>query len=1063
MAHALTSLCPRCGTANLPQADFCMACAHALTGRPPAPALAHDGSESTAAWEPRAGTAAGAAGPRAGAGPVDAGPVAPAAGQDETVMLPATQPVGTAGPDDVTAVLPPAASRLTPPRATPGHGRPGRAATPFTSRMSLLSSLADAASTTFLNEGLEIAGRYRVKRLIGKGGMGVVYLVHDMELERDVALKVIRSDIASSPASLERFKREIQLSSKVTHHNVLRVYDLGESEGVKFLTMEYVQGEDLSDVVKRDGRLPFPRVMHYFRQICAGLGAAHEEGVIHRDLKPQNVMIDPTDRVLLTDFGLATVAESSSAARSGAIMGTPYYMSPEQVRGEELDRRSDIYALGIMLYEQLTGAIPFAGGSVTEVMKRRLTDTPRPVAELNRDLPVYIRKVIDKCLATDRDQRYASCDEILKDIYDATEGKRRRRQTAAILSLAATVVIGAVGASGWYVYRQRQAELAKNRPAVSVLVADFADRTDTPVFKGTLEQALAGGMEGASFVNAFSRSTARQIADEQIGPGSPLDVAAARLVSAREGIKIVLAGTVEREGTGYAVKVDAIDPAVDKVLSTTRVTAASEDQVLAAVGRAAAKLRGALGDTTPESARIAAAETVTAASLPALQAYVQAQEFAARREDQKALEQFQRAIDIDPNFGRAYAGMGVLYYNMKDPERAQAAYDKALELLDRMSDREKYRTLGSYYLGMALNYEKAVETYEKLVELYPADDVAHANLSLAYLYTGDVQRALTQVREVLKLNPRSTSDRYNLAIQLVYAGDFEGAIKEGARAIKESPTYEQPYLPVALGALFLDDISEARATYQRVEALSPFGGSLGRLGRADLMLYRGQYREALSILQQSEQADEKAGNTALLGPQHVALAESLLALGRKPQAIAAALEAVGRSRHESVRVPAALVLVQAGRDADAERIAVEMENTLQAHMAAYAQLVRAAVAMRDGRHGRAVELFRDSLKRRDTWLGRLMLGQLYVDTGRYTEAIGELDTCLKRHGETGDVFFYDFPTARYLPPLYYYLARAQEALGSADARKNFQKFLALRGDALPPDPLAADAAKRLGS
>jgi tetratricopeptide (TPR) repeat protein len=503
---------------------------------------------------------------------------------------------------------------------------------------------------------------------------------------------------------------------------------------------------------------------------------------------------------------------------------------------------------------------------------------------------------------------------------------------------------------------------------------------------------------------------------------------------------------------------------VNKVLTSATTTASSRDDVLGAVGRAAAKLRGALGDTTPESARVAAAETVTAASLPALQAYVQAQEHASRREDQQALEQFQRAIDIDPNFGRAYAGMGVLYYNMKEPGKAQGAYDKALKLLDRMSDREKYRTLGAYYLGIALNYEKAVETYEKLVALYPADDVAHANLSLSYLYRGDVQRALAQVREVLKLNPRSTSDRYNLAIQSVYAGDFEGAIKEGTRAIKESPTYEQPYLAVALATLFLSDISEARATYQRAEQANPSkGGPLGRLGRADLLLYRGQYREALSLLRQSIENDEKGGGSGMLASQYVALAETYLALGQKPEAVTAALKAAGKSEHESVWFPAATVLVEARRDADAEKIAVQMENTFQSHMMAYAQLVRAAIAARDGRYGQAVDLFRDSIKRRDTWLGRLMLGKLYVDTKRYTEAIGELDTCLKRYGEAGDVFFYDFPTVRYLPPLFYYLARAQEALGAADAKKHFEKFISLREDARPADPLVEDARQRLAN
>jgi tetratricopeptide (TPR) repeat protein len=536
----------------------------------------------------------------------------------------------------------------------------------------------------------------------------------------------------------------------------------------------------------------------------------------------------------------------------------------------------------------------------------------------------------------------------------------------------------------------------------------------------------------------------------------------ARLISAREGIKVIVGGKVERDGPGYAVAVEAIDPANGKVLGTARAPAPSRDRLLVAVNTAAARLRGSLGDTTPESARMQGAETVTTSSLEALGAYVRAQELAANRQDREALDAFQEALRLDPSFGRAYAGMGVLYFNAKDVANAQAAFDKALKLVDRMSDREKYRTLGSYYLGVALNYGKAVETYEALVKRYPADEVAHANLSLAYLYTGDVPRAIEQVREVLKLNPRSASDRYNLAIQSVYAGDFPGALVEGTRVIKEQPAYEQPYLPVALAELYGGDLKAAERTYEKVEELSPFGASLGRLGRADLLLYQGKRREALPLLEEGVHVDEKAGNTAFLGAQYVALAETQLALGQRDAAVASARKATTFSEHEGIRFPAALVLVAAKRDADAEKIAVGMENTLQSHMMAYAQLVRAVIAARDGRLGQAVERFRDSLKRRDTWTGRFLLGRLYVDNQRYTEALGELDACLKRYGEAGDVFFYDFPTSRYLPPLFYYLGRTQQALGSADAKTSYERFLAARGEADPKDPLAADARKRLG-
>jgi serine/threonine protein kinase/tetratricopeptide (TPR) repeat protein len=948
-----------------------------------------------------------------------------------------------------------------------------------------------------LEVGQSFGTRYHIIKMLGLGGMGAVYQAWDEELGVAVALKIVRPEIASDPRDARelelRFKRELLLARKVTHKNVVRIHDMGEIHGIKYITMPYIEGVELTTILRsHENGLPIEQVMKVARGMVAGLVAAHGAGVVHRDLKPANIMVeDETGDALIMDFGIARSAAAGSGGpgrvgdrqrdnpitaghtMAGSVVGTVDYMAPEQARGEEVDQRADVYAVGLILYDMLTGRPRSTGyrGAVEE-LKRRMEEPLPALTELRTDVPAPLERIIARCVSIDPKARYATTAELAADLDRLDEHGRLRpvpkRLTKTFVASAAAVILAALVGT-WQLARSRLP--AEPPPPMLVLIADFENRTGEsssgsgkgdPLFEGTLETAMGTALEGASFVNLYSRGTARQLI-EKLDPGRPLDVPMARLLSAREGIKVIIGGTLERSGSGYALKVEAIDPADGKVLGTATATAPSPERMLVAINTAAAKLRGALGDTTPESARMAAAETVTTSSLDALKVYVRAQELAANRMDQEALDSFREAVELDPNFGRAYAGMGVTYFNLKDIENAQAAYDKALKLLDRMSDRERYRTLGSYYLGVALNYEKAVETYEALIKQFPADEVAHANLSLSYLYTGDVPRAIEQVREVLKLNPRSLSDRYNLAIQSVYAGDFAGALAEGARAIKDSPTYEQPYLPVALATLYQGDLDGARATYERVEGVSPFGGSLGRLGRADLMLYRGRYREALPVLQKSVALDESAGNTGLLGPQYVALAETYLALGQKTRAAAAANKAAGLSEHESVRFPAALVLVGAGRDAEAEKIGVAMENTFQSHMAAYAQLVRAAIAVRDGRLGPAVEQFRESLKRRDTWLGRFMLGRLYIETERYTEAIGEFDACMKRYGEAGDVFFYDFPTARYLPPLYYYLARAQEALGSADAKANYERFLALRGDADPPDPLAADAQKRLGS
>ncbi|HVQ31661.1 MAG TPA: serine/threonine-protein kinase, partial [Vicinamibacteria bacterium] len=380
----------------------------------------------------------------------------------------------------------------------------------------------DGSPSVKLVQGVEIAQRYRILGLLGRGGMGTVYRALDRELSRDVAVKVLRTEIAQEKSSLERFKREIQLSSQITHRNVLRVYDLGSHETLRFLTMQYVEGEDLASKVRREGRLPIPRVMSLFRQIAMGIEAAHEMGVIHRDLKPQNIMVDRADHVYVTDFGLARLQESSGMTETGALFGTPHYMSPEQVKGSLLDGRSDIYSLGVILYELLTGEIPFSGGTPYEVMSRRLHQDPRPAAAINPEIPNWLRGVIDRCLTRSPSDRYPNVTALLaaldaKSVHTslALEIRRRRWLKSAILGVGATLLSLA---AYWTFGRLQESPRADGRPR-SILIADFSNRTGESVFDGTLEPALGVALEGAPFITSYSRAAAKRVA-AQLRPGA---------------------------------------------------------------------------------------------------------------------------------------------------------------------------------------------------------------------------------------------------------------------------------------------------------------------------------------------------------------------------------------------------------------------------------------------------------------------------------------------------------------------------------------------------------------
>src|SRR5467141_4560392 len=264
--------------------------------------------------------------------------------------------------------------------------------------------------------GMLLAERYEILKLLGQGGMGAVYKARDTELGRIVALKLIRADLASNPEILLRFKQELILAREVTHRNVIRIFDLGQAKGFKFITMEFVEGRDLRAALRERGKLPPEETVRIIAQVCRALESAHAAGVVHRDLKPQNIMLDAKDRVYVMDFGIAHSLEAPGMTQTGALMGTPEYMSPEQAKGIKVDARSDLFALGVIFYEMLTGISPYKADTALASLLKRTQERPQPPAEADPTIPRVISDVVMKCLEIDRDQRYSTTREILEDL-----------------------------------------------------------------------------------------------------------------------------------------------------------------------------------------------------------------------------------------------------------------------------------------------------------------------------------------------------------------------------------------------------------------------------------------------------------------------------------------------------------------------------------------------------------------------------------------------------------------------------------------------------------------------
>ena len=595
------------------------------------------------------------------------------------------------------------------------------------------------------------------------------------------------------------------------------------------------------------------------------------------------------------------------------------------------------------------------------------------------------------------------------------------------------------------------------REDISVLVADFQNGTNDPLFDGSLEQALQIGIEDASFVTVYHREAARTLATE-LQSASRLDTSAAQLVAVREGIKLVLAGSINIDGGGYDLSVSVIDPRNGSVLAKADADAENKLDVLAAVGLLAIDLREALGDESLDREQLVVSETFTASSLEAAWEYGRAQALQYNANFAEAILYYQRAIEHDASFGRAYSGWAVAARSLGRIEESNGAWEQALVHLDTMTEREQLRTLGGYYSDVTRNYQKAIESYETLVDKYPADYVGHNNLAVGYFRMLDFRSALGEGRAALEIYPDNTVMGSNYALYAMYASDFDTAVREANRVRELGSNFFKAWLPTAMKAMSDGDLDAARHAYRSMVESSARGASTGNLGLADVDIYSGDFAAARDLLLDGIAADEAAENSYGMAAKYMALAEALFHLGEQSAALDALDEGLALTDTEAAVVPAGLMYIEVGREDSAASIAETLSRKLQPQSRAYAELIRAMIDLKSGRHVEALDRLNAALALADLWLVRCYLGRAYLENGLFAEAFDELMHCGNRLGEATAVFLDDMPTYRYLATLPYWLARAQQELGMANAAvENYNKFIVRRP---AEDSLADDARRR---
>ena len=922
----------------------------------------------------------------------------------------------------------------------------------------------------FLPSGSLLGNRYEILAMLGQGGMGAVYKARDIELDRTVALKVIRPEFAGQPEILQRFKQELILARKVTHRNVIRIFDLGEASGIKFITMDFIDGHDLKSVLVHEGKLPPERAVGIILQVCLALEAAHSEGVVHRDLKPQNIMLDKQGRVSVMDFGIARSLEFGGMTQTGALIGTPEYMSPEQVRGEHVDARSDLFTLGIIIQELLVGKLPFQAATAMASMYKRTSERAVSVRQLDPSVPAYLSEIVARCLEIDPNARFQSA----RELHDALEswqkgsGATVRLRTVRWVRqglrgwrwVAAGAALVALGAAAFVMRSRLTLKPVTGHAPVTVLVADFTNHTGDAVFDNTLEPMFNVALEGASFINAYNRGSARKLAEKLPNPTDKLDEQPARLVALSQGISTVIAGEISRRGDSYDVSAIALDAATGNVIAKADATAANKDQVLGTVPKLVAPIRKALGDATPEAAQLErAGGAFTAASLEVAHQYGVAMEeqFAGKSED--ALKSFAKAAELDPNFARAYSGMAAASIRLDRQADAGKYMDLAMQHVDHMTDRERYRVRGLYY-GTSGNWQKCAEEYGALVQSYPGDNIGHNNLAICLSEMRDLPKAIEEARQDAEANPNELAYT-NLSVFTSYTGDFQNGEKEARELRQRYPSSEYGYLALAFAQAGEGQLVEAADTYSQLAKLGDHGASTSAVGLADLAVYQGRFADSVRILEQGAAADLAAKNKDSAADKFTALAYTQLWMQRKAQAGAAAEKALANSQAIKTRFLAAKVFAETGAPDKAQKLATGLAVEVQTEAQADAKMIDAALALQRKDTQQAIKALTDANTLLNTWLGHFELGRAYLEANAFAEADSEFDQCLRRSGEALSLFMDEVPTYGYLPPVYYYQGRVREGLKSPGFADSYRTYVSIRGQA-GEDPLLPEIRKKVG-
>ncbi len=962
-------------------------------------------------------------------------------------------------------------------------------------------------------------GRYEIIAPLGAGGMGEVYRARDTRLGRDVAVKVLRASFSDNKERFHRFEQEACTAGTLNHPNILSVHDVGTHEGAPYIVSELLEGETLRKRLSRS-RLNLKESLDVAIQVASALTAAHKAGVVHRDIKPENIVIRNDDSIVkVLDFGLAKATEKWLAqasadpeaatkplvnTRPGVVMGTATYMSPEQARGLPVDERTDIWSLGVVLYEMVAGRPPFQGQTDSDVMATILHKEPLTLMHSSDEATERLDEVVAKALAKDREERYQVAKDLLIDLKRlkqhldleseiertftpemgssetrASDGAGRlSAQTAAIsdaistrassaeylvneirthkrvAAVVALAIVAIAATAAYFAFFRKSAALTDKD---TILLADFVNTTGDAVFDGALKQALAVQLGQSPFFNIFSDDRVRD-ALRFMGrsPDERVTRDIAREICERQGLKALLAGSISSLGNVYVITLEAVNAQTGDAIAREQAETERKEEVLNKLGEAATRLREKLGESLVLIQKFdAPASQATTSSLPALKAFSLALDQQLKGKYAEAIPFYKRAIELDPNFALAYVQLSSMYSNTRQVGASEEAVRKAFDLRGRVSEREKFYIESEYYSVVTKEVDKEIEILQLWITTYPREGLPHNGLAVRYLATGAFERTLEEARKAISLYPNVTPARSNLASAFLRLNRYEEAkqVINEALALK----LESSFMHSNLHAIAFIKGDSAAMKQQIDWAKDKPEEYAGIVWDAEAAEFLGQLRKARELtdravdLAQARELKENAAEVIALGAVREAvfdncaqvkpLIERALRISRNPRAV------VGAAWANSICGDAGAAQVLA------DEISKRYPKDTLAN-AVYLPVIRARLQLQRGNAAEAVQLL-ESAHRFEAvgfFWPQYVRGQAYLKLNKGAEAAVEFQQILDHRGWYPRSFLYPLAELG--------IAHATVLMGdAAKARKAYQDFFALWKDADSDIPILAEAKK----